>query len=152
MSRSAAVALLALAGGLFLAFIGADLGRAVWLFCHPDQSAANLFPPGFKAEPRSCFDSAGLAFSAPLWLLYSACTSACLGAAALVSSWLLYRKRRAGRTLWIAICALATLYFMVFWGWRNVGVYAYPVALVLSILVIPKSAETREVNTSAAGS
>jgi O-antigen ligase len=76
----------------------------------------------------------------------SACISAALGAGALMSAWLLFRKKDVGRVLWLTLCLLAVLYFVLFWslsgtrvswtGFIYAGVYA--LAFIVSLVVLPR--------------
>lgn len=127
-------------GGLFLVFVAWDVGSLVWKICHPDPDLLSQVS-GFKDGSDSCFEDDGIGFNPKRWLLYSACTSAFLGAGALASAWLVFRGKRWGRVLWLTLCILSTLYFFLFWGnmwagWFYAGIYA--LAFVLSLFVVPK--------------
>jgi len=146
-------ALIALVGGAFLAFVAGDVAQVVWTLCHPDQAAVDAFP-WLKDGSRSCLEDTSvnfsLGFNPARWLLYSACTSAALGAGALVSAWLLFREHRWGRRLWLTVCPLAILYFILFWalggeraqlaGWLYAGTYGF--ALLLSSVLIARKRST----------
>ena len=143
-------ALLALGGGLFLAFVAWDVGWYVWNICHADEVV-----PGLSAQ--NCFEDTGIVFNFKRWLLYTACAGAVLGAGALASSWLLFRGKGAGRILWLTLCLLAALYFLVFWGysgrilWTGLS-YAgiYMLVFIVSFVVVPKPAAARLTPSSSA--